>query len=105
MSMLDTIGGLNGGLGGGGGVGGQIPGNASAASAAANVTADPSTYLGTIGGGYSSFGPFNVNFPGVQAQGQGSVNAPNPLSAVIPQGIMPILAIVGVVILFIFLRK
>lgn len=106
MSMLDTIGGLGGGLGGSGGVGGSIPGNASAASAAANVTLDPTTALGPVGGGYASFGPFSVNFPGVNAQGQGSVNAPNPLSAVIPQGTLPlIIAAVGLILLFVFLRK
>ena len=105
MSMLDTIGGLYGGLGGSGGVGGQIPGNASAASAAANVTADPSTYLGQVGGGYTSFGPFNVNFPGVESQGADSINSPNLFSSVVPKGMLPIVAIVGVVLLFILLRK
>lgn len=82
MSMLDTIGGLSGGLGGSGGVGGSIPSNSSAANSAATATINPSVSLAgaSVGGGYQSLGPFSVNFPGVETQGENSINAPTGIS-------------------------
>jgi hypothetical protein len=104
--MLDSIGGIGGGLGGAGGIGGSDPGNSAASSAAADVKINPAIALGGVGGGYSTFGPFSVNFPGVQSQGSDSINAPNILSSVIPQGmILPIVALAGIIFLVIFLRK
>ena len=103
--MLDTLGGAYGGLGGAGGIGGSDPGNSASSSAAADVKINPAIALGGVGGGYSSFGPFNVNFPGIGSQGSDSINAPNVLSSVIPKGLMPIVAIALVVFAIILLRK
>lgn len=106
MSMLDTIGGLSGGLGGSGGVGGSIPSNSSAANSAATATINPTTVLsGTIGGGEQSYGPFSINFPGVQTQGLDSVNSPPITTALLPKGIGLIAAAIVALVAMLFIFK
>lgn len=105
MSMLDTIGGLSGGLGGSGGVGGSIPSNQSAATSAATATIQPTTTLGTVGGGYNAYGPFSVNFPGAGIGSSSDINAPPVTSSIIPRGMLYILGAIIALVAFLFFFK
>lgn len=105
--MLDAVGGLSGGLGGGGGMG-QSPGDSAASSASSTATIMPTTTLGTVGGGYNSYGPFSVNFPGAQAQPSDAINSPTGFTHIFGAGSSQMLMMGGVALIFvllIFLKK